>query len=117
MYGCQISPRLKETPILSLSSVSRFRIYEFRNIDARRRVPVTDALRQGFRGIPDTVLTQRPKGHTDCHSRHPVVPPQKCGQRRRRSPVDGQLERMKVVNARAVIRSHGGHGLRRSRIM
>ena len=38
---------------------TQFRINNFRNIDACQRVPVTDALHQGFRGVCDTVLTQR----------------------------------------------------------
>jgi hypothetical protein len=37
---------------------THFRINNFRNIDARSRIPVTDALHQGFTGVCDTVLTQ-----------------------------------------------------------
>src|SRR5215510_2614750 len=35
------------------------RIKDFRNIDARRRVPVNHRVYAGFRGVCDTVLTQK----------------------------------------------------------
>ena len=35
-------------------------INNFRNSDLLRHIPVTDALHQGFRGVCDTVLTQKP---------------------------------------------------------
>ena len=38
---------------------TQFRINEFRNINTRGRVLVSDALLQGLRGVSDTVLTQR----------------------------------------------------------
>src|SRR5690349_19123704 len=38
---------------------TQFRINDFRNIDARQRVPVNDAVAPGFRGVCDTVLTQK----------------------------------------------------------
>jgi hypothetical protein len=37
-----------------------FRFNNFRNIDARQRVPVSDGVAPGFRGVCDTVLTQNP---------------------------------------------------------
>ena len=37
---------------------TQFRINNFGNIDAGMRIPVTDALHQGVRGVCDTVLTQ-----------------------------------------------------------
>jgi hypothetical protein len=52
----------KATPLVRADAQqilpTQFRISDFRNIDARRRVPVTDAFHQGFRGGRDTVLTQ-----------------------------------------------------------
>ncbi len=39
---------------------TQFRINEFRNINARRRVAVNDAVAPGFPGVSDTVLTQFP---------------------------------------------------------
>jgi hypothetical protein len=37
-----------------------FPFNNFRNSDINRRIPATDALFQGFRGVCDTVLTQEP---------------------------------------------------------
>jgi hypothetical protein len=37
---------------------THFRFNDFRNINTRQRVPVTEAVRQGLRGVSDTVLTQ-----------------------------------------------------------
>ena len=38
---------------------THFRFNDFRYIDVRRRVPVSDGVAPGFRGVCDTVLTQR----------------------------------------------------------
>ena len=50
---------------------TQFRFNDFRNIDVRRRVPVNDDVAPGFRGVCDTVLTQRgfrlPRTHINQH--------------------------------------------------
>ncbi len=46
---------------------TQFRINDFRNIDARQRVPVNEDVDPGFRGVCYTVLTQSGIGFTRTH--------------------------------------------------
>jgi len=47
---------------------THFRSTTSRNIDTRRHVPVNDGVSPGFRGVCDTVLTQRRHSLTLSHS-------------------------------------------------